>query len=141
MSFIVVIGVVLLAYVYIKSNRQARTTWLKKVSLPGRWVLENAEDESQQLGASEHSAIFSGNTSSGSFRSQGVFEFSHGLWEIQGHTLILNPAGRPDFLELELHLFKPGQIGLEFGNGRRLLLSKQADNVVTLRPNNKPGAR
>ena len=137
MSLVVVIGAAVLAYVYIKTNRQARVRWLNKVALPGRWMLETTDEVAHQTTSS---VVFSGNASSGSFRSQGVFEFEHGLWEVQGHTLVLNPAGRPDFAEFELHLFKPGQIGIEKQDGTRLLLSKQANNVVALRPTNKPDA-
>ena len=147
MSFVVVIIVALLAYAYVRSNRQARTKWLQKVDLPGHWrqlpTGSAAQEETSEESASEENLAqspiqggitFAGSTERGDFRSANLGLVDLGEWQIQGHTLILQGARDDQQIVLDLHFFKPGQIGLERQDGSRLLLIKQADNVVALRP-------
>ncbi len=130
MSFVVVIVVALLAYVYIRSNRLARLKWLRKLDLPGHWQLDDEGGESHD----SVSITFSGRAQGGDFRSRGIGPVAVGEWSVQGHTLFLSDTSGQDQTRLELHFFKPGQIGLELADGSRILLRKQANNVVALRP-------
>lgn len=134
MSFVVVILVALLAYVYARSNRLARVKWLRKIDLPGHWQEVLADDDASAAA----SVTFSGNAEGGNFRSRGLLPLTQGDWRIQGHALMLQGGGSDAEIVLQLHFFQPGQIGLENGEGKRVLLRKQADNVVALRPTSRP---
>ena len=127
MSFLVVVGVALVAFIYISTTRKARQAWLAKVSLPGQWYCE--EDYA--------SLSLQGEFDAGEFvRRERGFE-QRGSWRLSGHSLHLKfTAGEGKDLREEiydLHFFKSGSIGLQNADGVRRLYSKEVSNVVPLR--------
>ena len=141
MSLLVVIGVALIVYLYVRTNRLARLKWHAKLDLPGQWILVSGADS--ESASPESSVHFSGNQSQVRFQindlQQGDFHtllgfdshISSGEWVVQGSKLLLtaDPARASTFV---LHLFQPGQLGLEDTDGKRIILHKQANNVVSL---------
>ena len=131
-SFLVVLLVVLLVFYYLRANRMSRNAWLNKLSLPGRWTMMPAEGET-----AGGALLLNGDLDGGSFIYHGdeqVVFGRRGYWRLQGNQLELSPDGKTATL-YELHLFKPGQIGLEDAhspNSPRRIFSKTVDNVVSL---------
>ncbi len=125
MSFFVVIAVAVVVFWWVKSARQARQDWLKKIDLPGRWLAtDNESDYNAEL-------TLHGGLDAGEFVLVRDDNSWRGSWRLQGHTLTLSGEGREQ--ALDLHFFNPGSIGLEDESGVRRLYQKLADNVVPLR--------
>lgn len=125
MSLLVVVAIGFVVYLYVRMNRQARQNWLQKLDLPGRWLTEDG-DEGHSL-----ELTLNGDLDAGNFALQEADKQRRGTWRLVGHTLTLtsNQAEQA----FDLHLFKPGNIGLEAAQGERHILHKAADNVVPLR--------
>lgn len=142
MSVLVVAGVAVLAFFYIRMTRSARQKWLKQLDLPGRWrLMQPGEGETEELwlqGALDRGDFvwqvqpnqIDNEADAGTGESRPVrYE---GRWRLVGHHLELSRSGKA--LEVwDLHLFQPGQIGLEDKQGVRRIFSKSVDNVVPLR--------
>ena len=129
MSLLVVLGVSLLVFLFVKSTRQARGAWLAKLDLPGNWLADNADVDRRRL-------TLQGGLDAGEFLLTDQDDVSwRGAWRLQGHMLLLEGAGREE--RYDLHFFKPGNIGLEDAGGVRHLFSKEATNVIALRTGRK----
>jgi hypothetical protein len=126
MSLVVVVAVTFVVFLYVRMNRQARQNWLAQLDLPGRWQADAGEQESDALELTLH-----GGLDRGEFVLQQGEQPWRGQWRLLGHTLTLSGDGREQ--AFDLHLFKPGNIGLEDDQGERHVLFKAADNVVPLR--------
>ena len=144
MSLLVTAFVILLVFFYLRSNRTARLQWFKKLDLPGRWVLDHGEGAIDEAGnskkANEVFELYL--VAANRHKSEGTFNLQHdltsispqtleGRWQLVGHTLTLDAADTQ--LKFDLHLFQTGLIGLEPEHGERILIRKQANNVVPLR--------
>jgi hypothetical protein len=127
-SLLVVLGVSLLVFLYVKSTRQARSAWLAKLDLPGNWHADNADADRRRL-------TLQGRLDAGEFVLIDHGDSWRGAWRLQGHTLFLHGAGREQ--RYDLHFFKPGNIGLEEDGGVRHLFSKEATNVIALHTDRK----
>lgn len=128
MSFVVVLVVATLVFFYVSSTRKARRQWLGKLDLPGRWHWQQGNGV----------LVLTGQAGKGEFefRDQGVVK--RGRWQVHGHFLHLahiKEDSRPVNLEekFDLHFFKPGNIGLEDGDGIRRVFVKETSNVVPLK--------
>lgn len=121
MSFLVVVGVAVLVFFYIRGTRQARLAWLQKLDLPGTWNGDDGQQRQLKL---------LGRLDEGEFEYSTLDEQWRGRWQLRGHTLTLQGQNRAQ--AFDLHLFKPGNIGLADTNGARKLYTKQASNVVSL---------
>lgn len=120
-SFLLVVVVALGAFFYMRASRGARQKWLVKLDLPGRWLSE-ADGQVEEL-------RLQGGLEKGEFVRIRDSQEERGVWKLSGHYLHLNQGEE----RYDLHLFKPGQIGLEDDAGRRRVYEKVTDNVVPLR--------
>ena len=126
MSFLLVIAVAFVVFLYIRASKQARRDWLTKVDLPGRWLADVSASQGEAWSLTLHGGVDGGDF----VLSEGAQE-SRGRWQIVGHTLSLRSSG--NIQAFDLHYFKTGSIGLEDGAGERRILTKMTDNVVPLR--------
>ena len=134
MSLVVAILVAALAYLYIRSNRQAKIRWHSRLNLPGVWRSPESE-----LGAASHELRLAGNFEGGDFvevvsAGDGPSQTRKGRWRLVGNALVLTTSDEER--RFQVHLFQPGYIGLEQNQAERLVLRKQADNVVPLHGKN-----
>jgi hypothetical protein len=120
MSMIVVAGVALLAFLYVRANRRARQKWLTQLDLPGTWHWEQGDAELR----------LSGYVDRGDFVLREAGTSTSGTWSLRGNTLKLNGLA-----EYDLQFFKPGSIGLEPRDApeARRIYVKQTSNVVPLK--------
>ncbi len=139
MSLLVVLGVSLAVFLYLRAMRSNRRAWLKKLDLPGRWRLlpAPAADGEESLPQSEE-LLLKGGVQQGDYvwtqqaPAGQSLQNRQGRWRVVGNRLELTEDGG-ETVVLQLHLFQPGQIGLEDSRGRRRIFSKSVDNVVPLR--------
>ena len=135
MPLLVVLAVSAVVIMYVRFTRQSRRAWLVKLDLPGRWRClsrEDGADVGKEL-------LLQGNIDRGEFVLTEGGSAWRGQWRLVGHTLHLRGAGRQQ--DLNLHYFKPGNIGLEGESGIRQLYSKATTNVVPLRSKSGPVSR
>jgi len=124
-SFLVLAGVSLIAFLYVRTTRQARQAWLAKIDLPGNWLCAGEAE-----GENETNLALLGGGDAGDFVRLYQGDKWRGQWRLHGHTLILQGEGKNQ--SFGLHFFKPGSIGLEDSAGKRLIYAKLASNVVSL---------
>ena len=127
MSFVVVIAVSLAVFLYVRSSRRARQTWLEKLDLPGRWHGQHDAPDGDNHGVE---LLLQGKADSGTFVLQEGQDAWRGEWQLLGHVLHLRGGTRQQ--SLDLHYFSPGCIGLENEAGVRRLYNKATTNVVPL---------
>ncbi|MEM9622286.1 MAG: hypothetical protein AAF993_11585, partial [Pseudomonadota bacterium] len=119
MSLLVVVVVAALVFFYVRATRRARLAWLQKLALPGRWLAEVPEASATAGADPVEELILKGEISGGDYiwlredQSQ-----QRGEWRVSGNNLELCRDGDASEM-LDLHLFKPGQIGLEDKAGHR----------------------
>ena len=108
----------------IRSARANRREWLEALSLPGTWVLRNAESLSV--------LSFGGGLDSGGYtwREQGSEQ--EGEWRLHGHTLRLTPEGG-EAVDYDLRAFGNGSIGIDGPGHERCVYLRRRDNVVPLK--------
>jgi hypothetical protein len=126
MSLLVVIGVSLAVFLYVRSTRRARRIWLRKLDLPGRWCLQT---QASQADTSRELTLH-GELDHGDFVYQVDGTRQSGQWRLTGHMLTL--TGERATQTFDLHFFKAGNIGLEDNSGARLVFNKLGSNVVPL---------
>ena len=131
MSLLVVIGVAVVVFLWVRTTRRARQAWLQQLALPGKWRADEDADSAYM-----RELTLSGDLDAGEYVLQTEDGQLRGRWRLVGHTLTL--SGDPTAQSYDLHLFKAGNIGLEDAEGGRYLLYKAVDNVVPLR--DKSGA-
>ena len=131
MSLLVVVAVAFVVFLYVRTTRQARRDWLVKLDLPGRWLTDDPAEGAPAMELTLHGELDGGEYVLRSSSAEGDEQTRQGHWRLSGHTLTLTEAGAEQ--NFDLHLFKPGSIGLEGADGRRQVLVKAADNVVPLR--------
>lgn len=121
---IVAAAVVLLGAFLIRGTRANRREWLSALSLPGTWVLRNAESLSV--------LSFGGDLGEGRYtwREDGCEE--EGEWRLHGHTLKLTPDGG-EAVDYELRAFGDDSIGIDGPGHQRCVYLRRRDNVVSLR--------
>lgn len=117
-------AVALLVAFLIRGARANRRSWLTALSLPGTWVLRNAESLSV--------LSFGGDLDSGRYtwREDGCEE--EGEWRLHGRTLKLTPDGG-EAADYELRAFGDDSIGIDGPGHQRCVYLRRRDNVVTLR--------
>ncbi len=134
MSVLVSVAIAFVVFLYVRMNRQARQNWLQKLDLPGRWQADRNEGQEGKEGKEGQAPLeltLNGALDRGNFALQQGDTVRRGTWRLSGHTLILYSEQAEQ--SFDLHLFKPGNIGLEESEGVRHVLHKAADNVVPLR--------
>lgn len=123
MSLLVVVVVCVGAFFYIRTTRNARTAWLKKLGLVGRWHWDQGDCE----------LILSGAPGGGTYVRIENEQKTQGAWKLQGHMIKLHT---PDGLEsYDLQYFQAGNIGLENAKGERRIYLKETSNVVKMQRN------
>lgn len=132
MSLLVVVLIAGLVFFYVRGTRQARLGWLRKLDLPGRWLAVPAEGDTADEAGDAEELILKGQIAQGDYVWVQQGKIQQGRWRVSGSQLELQQSGETSQV-LDLHLFKPGQIGLEDQEGRRRLFHKALDNVVPLR--------
>ena len=121
MPLVIVVVVALLVFAYVRAKRKARQAWLLRLDLPGLWHWQQGDGQ----------LALSGGLDAGSFlRREGGHE-SSGRWSLEGDKVVL--AGQDYMQALDLHFFKPGNIGLEDEQGQRRIYVKETSNVVPLK--------
>lgn len=117
-------AVTLLVAFLIRGARANRREWLNTLSLPGTWVLRNAESLSI--------LSFGGNLDEGRYtwREDGGEE--EGEWRLRGHTLRMTPDGG-EAVAYDLRVFGDGSIGIDGPGHERCVYLRRRDNVVPLR--------
>lgn len=131
MSLALTAAVVVLVFIYLRMNRQARLRWIRQIDLPGLWHEQSVADNAEPW----EIRLFGGAAAGDYLLLQGVQE-QRGHWQFRGDRLLLSPS-QVDTIALTLRLFKPGEISLQGAEGNARLFHKQADNVVSLQPPNK----
>jgi len=125
MTVLIAAGVVaLLAALLIRGARANRRDWLKALSLPGTWVLRNAESLSV--------LSFGGSLDQGTYGWREDGHEEEGGWRLHGHTLRLTPDGGKT-VDYELRVFGDGSIGIDGPGHKRCVYLRRRDNVVSLR--------
>lgn len=117
-------GVALLVVFLIRGARANRREWLNALSLPGTWVLRNAESLSI--------LSFGGSLDEGRYtwREDGGEE--EGEWRLHGHTLRMTPDGG-EAADYELRSFGDNSIGIDGPGHKQCVYLRRRDNVVQLR--------
>ena len=117
-------AVALLVALLVRSTRASRREWLSALSLPGTWVLRNAESLSI--------LSFGGSLDEGRYtwREDGTGE--EGEWRLNGHTLRMTPDGG-EVADYELRLFGDNSIGIDGPGHKQCVYLRRRDNVVQLR--------
>jgi len=126
MPLLVTTLVIVLVFVFIRINRQARLRWLRQVDLPGLW---HEQDSGSALANRELRLL--GGIANGDYRLLEGEREQLGQWRFQGDQLLLTPE-QGEVEVFSLRLFKPGQISLQGAEGDARLFHKQADNVVSM---------
>ena len=121
---VVAAAVALLVVLLIRSTRANRREWLSALSLPGTWVLRNAESLSVLSFGGDLEAVRY------TWREDGSEE--EGEWQLQGHTLRLTPNGG-EAVDYELRAFGDDSIGIDGPGHQRCVYLRRRDNVVQLR--------
>ena len=132
MSAVVTAAVVVLVFIYLRMNRQARLRWLQRIDLPGLWR-EQVKTEGKPKPVSYD---YWGHRFGGISLLLEGGEEQRGQWQFRGDELVLSPR-QGDTRALTLRLFKPGEISLQDVDGNAQLFHKQTDNVVSLQPPSK----
>ena len=114
----------LLVGLLIRSARANRREWLSALSLPGTWVLRNAESLSV--------LSFGGDLAEGSYTWREDGSEEEGAWRLRGHTLRLTPEGG-EAVDYELRAFGDDSIGIDGPGHSRCVYLRRRDNVVQLR--------
>ena len=117
-------GVALLAALLIRGARANRREWLSTLSLPGTWVLRNAESLSV--------LSFGGDLGEGRYTWREDGSEEEGAWRLQGHTLKLTPDDG-DPADYELRAFGDDSIGIDGPGHQRCVYLRRRDNVVQLK--------
>ena len=120
----VVTAAALLVVLLIRSTRANRREWLSALSLPGTWVLRNAESLSV--------LSFGGDLGEGRYTWREDGSEEEGEWRLHGHTLRLTPDGG-EAVDYELRAFGDDSIGIDGPGHRRCVYLRRRDNVVQLR--------
>ena len=121
---IVAAGVALLAALLIRGARANRREWLSTLSLPGTWVLRNAESLSV--------LSFGGDLGEGRYTWREDGSEEEGEWRLRGHTLKLAPDGG-EAVDYELRAFGDDSIGIDGPGHQRCVYLRRRDNVVQLK--------
>lgn len=116
--------VALLVALMIRGARANRREWLNVLSLPGTWVLRNADSLSV--------LSFGGGLEAGSYSWREDGHEEEGEWRLRGHTLRLTPNGG-EAADFELRAFGDGSIGIDGPGHERCVYLRRRDNVVPLR--------
>lgn len=127
MSLLVVLAVAFIVFLYVRMTRKARREWLQKLDLPGRWLADSGNENTDSI----TELMLTGQLDGGEYVLQQGGAVQRGQWRLAGHTLTMSGDGSSQ--SFDLHLFKAGNIGLEDASGARHVLLKAADNVVALR--------
>ena len=126
MPLLVTTLVIVLVFVFLRMNRQARLRWLRQVDLPGLW---HEQDSGSARTPRELRLL--GGLATGDYRLLEREHEQRGQWRFQGDQLLLTPE-QGEVEVFSLRLFKPGQISLQGAEGDARLFHKQADNVVSM---------
>jgi hypothetical protein len=126
MPLLITTLVIVLVFVFLRINRQARLRWLRQVDLPGLWH----EQDSGSARIPRELRLL-GSIASGDYRLLEGEREQRGQWRFQGDQLLLTAEQGEDEV-FSLRLFKPGQISLQGAGGDARLFHKQADNVVSM---------
>ena len=124
---LIVVGVVALGiFWYMRSTKQAKDNWLKKLDLPGLWHWQDGKATLTLTGGLEQGRFVA--TEQREDEGDRVVE---GEWQLIGHRLELRAPGYHQILDLTL--YQPGSIGLEDETGIRRAYTKESTNVVPLK--------
>ena len=126
MPLLVTTLVIVLVFVFLRMNRQARLRWLRQVDLPGLW---HEQDSGSARTPRELRLL--GSIATGDYRLLEGEHEQRGQWRFQGDELLLTPE-QGEVEAFSLRLFKSGQISLQGAEGDARLFHKQADNVVSM---------
>ena len=126
MPLVVTTLVIVLVFLYLRMNRQARLRWVRQIDLPGLW----REQDSGAARIPRELRLLGGIAAGDYLLIEGQRE-QRGQWVFRGDQLLLTTdQGQTEVYVLRL--FKPGQISLQAGEGDTRLFQKQADNVVSI---------
>ena len=117
MSIVVVILVTALVLFYVRTSRNRRLNWLRRLQLVGTW-----KDKEGQI------LRLSGRLDRGTFEWLQEETRRSGTWRLVGHTLFLRETGLEN--PYDVRLFQPGSIGLTDGKGIGQVFEKENDNVI-----------
>ena len=121
---LLVAAAALLGALLIWGVRVNRRQWLRTRSLPGTWVLRNAESLSV--------LSFGGGLGEGRYTWREDGGEQEGAWLLRGHTLRLTPDGG-EAVDYELRTFGDDSIGIDGPGHKRCVYLRRRDNVVPLR--------
>ena len=125
MTVLIAAGIAaLIAGILVRGARTNRRDWLKALSLPGTWVLRDAESLSV--------LSFGGSLDQGAYSWREDGREEEGAWRLRGHRLILTTEGG-EAAEYELRVFSDGSIGIDGPGHERCVYVRRRDNVVSLR--------
>ena len=122
-SLIVVVGVTIVAVLWVRGARRNRLRWLRKLDLPGVW---HWQDHGGRL-------ELSGDLHRGQYRFVDPDDEERGIWELRGQRLLLTPGGEAAQQSYELRFFDDGKIGIDGPGRERRVYTKERSNVVPLR--------
>ena len=117
MSIVVVILVTALVLFYVRTSRNRRLNWLRRLQLAGTW--KGKEGQILRL---------SGRLDRGTFEWLQEETRRSGTWRLVGHTLFLRETGLEN--PYDVRLFQPGSIGLTDGKGIGQVFEKENNNVI-----------
>ena len=126
MPLLVTTLVIVLVFVFLRMNRQARLRWLRQVDLPGLW---HEQDSGSARTPRELRLL--GSIATGDYRLLEGEHEQRGQWRLQGDELLLTPE-QGEVEAFSLRLFKSGQISLQGAEGDARLFHKKVDNVVSM---------
>ena len=134
MVWLFILGVVVLASVWMRSASRKRQDWLRALNLPGKWELDPPPVANG--GAHEvKSLTLSGDLDGGTYVARDGDAIHRGKWRLHGHSLELEPtegdAEAP--AQYDLRLFEKGKIGLDGPGREREVYVKRDSNVIPLR--------
>ena len=117
MSIVVVILVTALILFYVRTSRNRRLNWLRRLQLVGTWK-----------GKKGQILRLSGRLDKGTFEWLQEETRHSGTWRLVGHTLFLRETGLEE--PYDVRLFQPGSIGLTDAKGVGQVFEKENDNVI-----------
>ena len=86
MSVVVTVAVVVLVFIYLRMNRQARLRWLRQIDLPGLW-----REQANTEGAVASELRLLGGIASGDYLLLRGSQEQRGHWQFRGDELVLSP--------------------------------------------------
>lgn len=117
----------LVGYSLVRSMRQSRLRWLKRLALPGTW-------ECEKDGVRYYLEL-RGDLSGGSFEESWITDgrrrVEQGTWELHGNQIHFDTNDHHTVCEL--HMFSERRIGIHGPGRARRIYDKHQSNVVPLR--------